>query len=100
MSAHRRRRHGASALAGVVAAAVALLALAGGLLDRFEGDSIDARFGLRGDQPVKGIAVVGIDEDTLSGKVTWPMDRKLHAKMVDRLAELGAGLIVYDVQFT
>ena len=91
-------------LAKVAGALVALIALVAGLtppLERAETTTIDMRFGIRGTQPVSGLAVVGIDERSFSElEEQWPFPRTLHARMVDRLREAGARQIVYDVQFT
>lgn len=91
-------------LATVTGALVALLALVAALtpaLERAELATIDMRFGVRGTQPVSGVAVVGIDERSFSElDQRWPFPRTLHAQMVDRLREAGVRQIVYDVQFT
>src|SRR4051812_12974811 len=87
-----------------VAAAVAAVALAcqlGGVLDRLEGDTVDARFELRGQQPRPDVAVVAIDDETFSElRARWPFRRSLHARVIDRLRAAGARQIAYDVQFT
>jgi adenylate cyclase len=46
------------------------------------------------------ITVVGIDEESFAkiGK-QWPWPRRLHAEAIDRLADAGAALIVFDVLF-
>ena len=91
-------------LAKVTVALVALVALVAALtaaLERAELATIDARFELRGTQPVSGLAIVGIDERSFSElDARWPFPRTLHARMVDRLREAGVRQIVYDVQFT
>ncbi len=88
-------------VAGALAALIALVAALTPALERAELATIDARFGLRGTQPVSGVAVVGIDERSFSALDTrWPFRRTLHARMVDRLREAGVRQIVYDVQFT
>lgn len=71
-------------------------------LDRFEFDTIDARFQTRGAQPApKEVAVVAIDAESL-GAVgeRWPFRRSLHARVMDLLSRDGAKVIAYDVQFT
>jgi CHASE2 domain-containing sensor protein len=86
---------------GALAALVALVAALTPALERAELAAIDARFGLRGTQPVSDVAVVGIDERSFSElDQRWPFPRTLHARMIDRLREAGARRIVYDVQFT
>ncbi len=91
-------------LAKVTVALVALVVLVAALtpaLDRAELTTLDARFGIRGTQPVSGIAVVGIDERSFSElDEQWPFPRTLHARMIDRLRQAGVRRIVYDVQFT
>jgi CHASE2 domain-containing sensor protein len=91
-------------LAKVAGALVALIAVVAALtppLERAEQATIDTRFGIRGTQPVSGLAVVGIDERSFSElDEQWPFPRTLHARMIDRLREAGVRQIVYDVQFT
>jgi response regulator RpfG family c-di-GMP phosphodiesterase len=89
----------------LTAALLALLAAAGLALSppvhRMEDRALDSRFALRGDQPVTGLAVVAIDERTVSAAGrTWPLRRRLHARVLDRLRAAGAAQVVYDVQFT
>jgi response regulator RpfG family c-di-GMP phosphodiesterase len=96
-------RHVRAVLTAAVVAALAACALqASGALNRVERDSVDVRFSIRGAQPAEGIVVVAIDEDTFTelDDAVWPFPRTRHARVVDRLREAGARLIVYDVQFT
>ena len=91
-------------------AAVALLAAALGLVLHGQGtlrwlelQTIDARFGVRGDEPApKGVAVVAVDARTFNERPDdrWPFLRRRHAKAIDILHKAGAKVIVYDVQFT
>src|SRR3954463_15240044 len=87
-----------------VARVGAVVALAGhliGALDRIEGDSVDARFELRGDQPRPDVTVVAVDDRTFDELgVRWPFRRSLHARVIDQLRKAGARQIAYDVQFT
>jgi CHASE2 domain-containing sensor protein len=87
----------AAALAGI---AVAFGASGLGLLERWENDSVDARFSLRDVPTPEGIVVVEIDEASLGQLPTFPFSRKYHARAVDELRKARAGLIVYDVQFS
>jgi adenylate cyclase len=92
--------------AGMAAVALAALALAlacqlSGALDRFEGDTVDARFALRGEHARHDVTVVAIDDATFSDiGERWPFRRSLHARVIDRLRQAGARQIAYDVQFT
>ncbi len=89
-------------------AVAALVALAGGLVTyvadawpRLESDTIDMRFHARGASKAPGVVVVAIDDKTFSVlRRQWPFPRRLHAKVIDRLAADGARAIAYDVQFT
>lgn len=96
----RRRRTGIAA--GGIAALVAVVAAsASGLFSGAERAALDARYELRGTQPASGVAVVAIDERTFSTlDTTWPIKRRLHARVIDQLRRAGARQIVYDVQFT
>jgi len=88
------------ALAGLVAAAFALLLPASGLLDGVEGQAQDARFALRGAVPADDVVVVDIEAESISRMGRWPIDRRWHARAVDRLRRAGARVVAYDVQFT
>ena len=99
------RAHAAPGLAvllsGIVAVAAALAADAADLLAGPEQNTIGLRFQLRGVQPVDDVAVVAIDDVTLSDlRQQWPFPRTLHARAIDRLRRAGARVIAYDVQFT
>lgn len=101
MSRGGRLRRRAGLIAGALAVLLVVVLGATGVLRGLENDSVDARFDLRGAQPTDGLAIVAIDERTLStGDITWPMRRRLHAEMLSALREAGAGRVVYDVQFT
>ena len=46
------------------------------------------------------ITVIGIDEASFSELgLQWPWPRSLHAELVDRLADAGAAVIVFDIVF-
>jgi len=67
-----------------------------------ERSTVDARFALRGTQPVpRDVAVVAVDPTTFSElHLQWPFRRSLDARVIDRLHAAGAKVIVFDVQFT
>jgi CHASE2 domain-containing sensor protein len=91
----------AARITGAVVALVVLVVALTSALERAELATLDARFSIRGTQPVSGVAVVGIDERSFSElDARWPFRRTVHARMVDRLREAGVRQIVYDVQFT
>jgi CHASE2 domain-containing sensor protein/tRNA A-37 threonylcarbamoyl transferase component Bud32 len=95
----RRRILGLLAV-GLLAAAVGLATHATGLLGRFERDSVDVRFSLRGRQPPpSSVVVVGIDNDSLGQLPRYPFSRRLHARVLENLHAAGARLVVYDISF-
>ncbi len=92
-------------LAIVVAGLLAVLAvgLASGTrpAERLEQRSLDTRMHIRGHESLDRFAVVAIDDRTFSELQTqWPLPRRLHARVIDRLRRAGVRQIVYDVQFT
>ena len=99
-----RRRARASVLLlaslSIVVAALACFRL--GTLDRVEAMSLDARFALRGSAPPPHeVVVVGLDERSLAALgPMWPLPRATYARLIDRLHDAGARVIVLDVQFT
>ncbi len=96
-----RRRPPSAAVLTAALVAVALAADVAGVLARPEQDSVALRFQLRGEQPVRDVAVLAIDDVTFSDLGRgWPFPRSLHGRAVDALRKAGARLIVYDVQFT
>ena len=100
-----RRKRARLALLATVAALCAgggALAQERGVLRELELDSIDQRFEVRGERArPDAVAVVAIDGPTFSelGE-RWPLRRRLHARVIDRLKAAGARVIAYDVQFT
>ena len=97
----RLTRTAVTLLVGLVVGAAVVVAGGVGALDRVEGDTIDLRFGLRGERPAPDVVVVAIDDVTFNelGR-RWPFPRWLHARAIDRLRAAGARQIAYDVQFT
>ncbi len=100
----RTRRLRAVMLLGT-AVSVALLGLgfqAVDVLKKLELTTVDRRFDIRGERPPGPVVVVAIDDKTFDelGSFTFPFSRNLHARVIRRLADAGAKVIVYDVQFT
>jgi adenylate cyclase len=98
----RRKR---LALTLYAALALATTGLVVGLwaLDVFRGsdlETVDVRFAVRGGHAAPDVAVVAIDTDSLTRLRQFPFNRTHHARVIRRLAKAGAGVIVYDVQFT
>jgi CHASE2 domain-containing sensor protein len=88
-------------LAGALALVVVALAAGSGPAHRLEQRTVDTRFRIRGEQPVRDLVVVAIDDATFAQlREPWPFPRSLHARVIDRLREARVRQIVYDVQFT
>ena len=87
---------------GLLAAGIALVVGATGLLDDLELQTVDKRFDIRGTQPPsKGVVVVGLDDQSLADiGLRTPYPRSLHAKVIDNLRKAGAGSIDYDIEFS
>jgi adenylate cyclase len=98
----RRRREIALLFVVIAAATIGIVAHATHLMRTLELQSVDGRFSVRGTQPVPDdIAIVEVDDRTFSELgVQWPFPRNLHARVIDRLREAGAGVIAVDIQFT
>lgn len=97
-----RRGFAAFLIVGIAAAAIGVAAYAGDAFRGLELDTVDSRFSVRGTQdPSPEVAVVAVDDVTFSelGE-QWPFPRSLHGRLIDSLRAVGAGTIVYDVQFT
>jgi adenylate cyclase len=102
-SRRKRARLALVAAVAVVATGLSVAAHEQDLLRWLELQSVDARFGVRGEQrQPKGVAVVAIDARTFSERPRdrWPFLRRRHAKAIEILHEAGAKVIAYDVQFT
>src|SRR4051812_49942889 len=96
-----RRRLALALAVALGAAGMALAVYAVGALDGLEGQAVDARFSVRGERPVRDVAVVAIDDTSFDElRTRWPFRRSLHARVIDRLRKAGARQIAYDVQFT
>ena len=66
-----------------------------------EDKTLDARFLLRGAiKPGPETVIAAIDEKSVNKLGRWPWTRSVWARVVDRLTEEGAKVIVFDVFFT
>lgn len=103
MSAGRQRRRTALLLAvAIVAAGCGLAADATQVLRAAELATVDARFDVRGTRsPPADVVMVGLDDrsvETIDERP--PIRRRHHARVIERLSEAGARVIVYDFDFT
>jgi len=94
---------------GFAAGALGLLAQGSNSLAWLEGQSIDARFQLRGadfDAADARIVLVKIDDGTFNYlrdhrlSAQWPFPRRYHARVIDALRRAGARVVAVDIQFT
>jgi CHASE2 domain-containing sensor protein len=98
----RDRRRRAAVLLAVSLLALCLGELVGhtGVGGRLELPTLDARYDLRGrTTPWPGIAIVGIDSQSITAIGRYPFDRHVDAEMIDRLRKDGARVIAYDEVF-
>ncbi|MGN6188466.1 MAG: CHASE2 domain-containing protein [Conexibacter sp.] len=84
---------------GALAAGIAGLLAATGLLAGFERTALDARYQVRGTHAAPDVVVVGIDEATLA-EHELPFSRALHARVIRTLLAADARAVAYDVQFS
>ena len=80
--------------------AAAIAAQTAGLLDPLDRWIGDMRFHLGPRDPSGTIAIVDIDSRSLQEIGTWPWPRQIHASLIDKLTELGAAEIAFDVDFS
>ena len=49
--------------------------------------------------PTGEIAIIAIDPRSLRDIGTWPWSRSIHGEILDRLLQLDAGVVFYDIDF-
>ena len=101
----RKRRLIRGILLGVVAALAIGIPTAfyyTDFMQSLELDTVDFRFGVRGDEKAPDdLVVVGVDAETLTQlNEQWPFPRDFHAKVIDRLKADGAKVIAFDIAFS
>jgi len=103
----KRRKHLRTKLflgVAFVATGLSLLAYAFhfGFFENLERQSIDTRFSIRGSlNPPRNLAILTVDDTTFNDlKQTWPFNRTLHAKVIDRVCAGHPKAIAMDIQFT
>ncbi len=97
-------RQGASWLSAVWKSVVtALLVTAlyvAGALEIAELKLLDAKYSLVERSVESDLVIVAIDPKSLKRIGYWPWPRSLHAFLLDRLAEAGAGRVAFDIDFS
>jgi diguanylate cyclase (GGDEF)-like protein/PAS domain S-box-containing protein len=81
----------------VIALAVVLLS---GWHGTFRNALADLRFRWLQREASGNVVVVGIDARSIEAIGVWPWPRKLHAQLLRRLEEAGAGDIAFDIDFS
>src|SRR3954470_24924303 len=83
----------------MLAVGVGLAAHGTELFKTIELSSVDARFGVRGDEkPPSDLVVVGVDAQTqIELNEQWPFPRSFHARVIDKLKADGAKIIGVDI---
>lgn len=92
----------------VTAGIVALVAVVSGIVvaatDVLRGPelaTVDARFSVRGEQPVPDdVVFVAIDDKSLSKIGAWPFPRGFHGDVIDEVLGKGAQVVAFDVEFS
>lgn len=70
------------------------------IFERYELQTYDWRFNLRGQRPYSDdIVLIHIWDDTLAALGRWPFDRQYHAALIQVLAEYGVKALIFDVEF-
>lgn len=66
-----------------------------------EGRLLDARFKLRGAEPPTDlVAIVAVDEKSISALGRWPWSREVTAKLIEQVDHAGAAAIGLDIVFS
>lgn len=87
---------------GILLTALGVVAYATGAFEDVELDTVDTRFAIRSeDPPPEDLVVVEIDDVTFDAlEIRWPFPRRLHGRVIDRIAADEPKAIGYDVQFS
>lgn len=68
------------------------------VIDRFETVLLDLRITLAGQRPApENMAIVAIDDRTVSEAGTYPLSRKTLAELITKIAEAGAAALAVDI---
>ncbi len=71
------------------------------VLDRMELYTIDWRFRVRGpQQPDPRLVMVTVDEESIRSQGRWPWPRNRMAQLIQKLQQMGAERIIFDIFFT
>jgi adenylate cyclase len=86
-------------LVALAATAIGVVLYATDLLKSPEGQTVDARFSIRGNKaPPKNFVIVAIDNKTLQDLNTFPLPRTDYANLIDKIAAEHPKAIVFDIE--
>ncbi|HUA45878.1 MAG TPA: adenylate/guanylate cyclase domain-containing protein [Solirubrobacteraceae bacterium] len=86
-------------LVALGATAIGIAIYATGVLNSPEGDTIDARFSIRGTQhPPKNFVIVAVDNKTLQDLNSFPFPRAYYAQLISNIAAEHPRAIVFDIE--
>ena len=97
----RTRRWVTAGIVALVAVVSGLVVAATDVLRGPELGTVDARFAVRGEQPVPDdVVFVAIDERSITELGGWPFPRGDHADLIDALLADDAKVVALDVEFS
>ncbi len=67
------------------------------VLERFDIVIYDKIATMQRDLPDSDVVIVAIDEKSLQALGSWPWSRRVHADLINRLANIGDNVVVFDV---
>ncbi len=98
--ANRSSRYSERTRSALILMIITGLLAAGNWLWRWNLLLYDLQMGFLSKPAADDIVIVAVDEKSLKALGPWPWSRQLHAKLVDRLTEAGAGAIILDIWFS
>ena len=98
IASNKRLRMLLLALVALGATAIGVTLYATGILDSLEGNTVDARFSVRGTQtPPKNLVIVALDQKTYNDLNAFPYPRTDYAQVINRIAAEHPAGIVFDI---
>jgi adenylate cyclase len=98
IASNKRLRVLLLALVALGATAIGITLYATGVLDSLEGNTVDARFSVRGTQtPPKNLVIVAMDQKTYNDLNAFPYPRADYAQVINRIAAEHPAGIVFDI---
>jgi adenylate cyclase len=89
------------ALVALFATAIGVVLYATDVLKSPEGQTIDARFSIRGTQrPPKNFVIVAIDQKSLQDLNTFPFPRAYYAQLINNIAAEHPRAIIFDIELS